>query len=57
MHLFVYKKLYEQISNIYDMCWKIETEAVFTKAEMNNEWSINFFFFKIVPLPFFKKLK
>ena len=26
-----------------DLCWKsIETEAVFTKTEMNNEWNINF---------------
>ena len=30
-------------SSNYELCWKsIETEAVFTKTEMNNEWNINF---------------
>ena len=28
---------------IYELCWKsIETEAVFTKREMNNEWNVDF---------------
>ena len=30
-------------SSKYELCWKsIETEAVFTKTEMNNEWNVDF---------------
>ena len=30
-------------SSKYEVCWKsIETEAVFTKTEMNNEWNVDF---------------
>ena len=30
-------------SSKYELCWKsIETEAVFTKREMNNEWNVDF---------------
>ena len=30
-------------SSNYELCWKnIETEAVFTKREINNEWSFDF---------------
>ena len=39
----MYNKVKHKLCKIYEVCSKsIKTKAVFTKAEMNNEWNINF---------------